>query len=311
MLLGAIEGGGTKFRCALATQPGRIVEHVAIPTTTPDETLEHVARFFRISTGGRRLTALGIASFGPVDLRRGSSRYGFITTTPKPGWNDVDIVGRLAATVSTDALAFDTDVNAAAVAEHRWGAGEGIANLAYITIGTGIGAGFLVEGHPLHGLIHPEFGHIRVPHDRTVDAFAGACPLHGNCLEGLASGRALDERWQTKGESLPDDHPAWPLETHYLALGLANLICTLSPERIILGGGVAQRLNWTSLRAAIAAQLAGYLRARELSDAIHEYVVPPMLGDDSGLIGALAMAHDLIEQPQRDAVTAATTLGPR
>jgi len=296
MLLGGIEGGGTKFRCGVSTQPGRLAAEVAIPTTTPEETLGRVAEFFRETTGGRRLDALGIASFGPLDLRHGSQTYGYITATPKPQWNDVDLVGRIAATVATDAIAFDTDVNAAAIAEYRWGAGRGVGTLAYVTVGTGIGAGILVDGRPLRGLVHPEFGHIRIPQDHEADTFPGCCPVHGNCLEGLASGRAVAARTAALPEQLPPDHPVWSLAAHYLALGLANLICIASPERIIVGGGVSQGLSWSALHAGVRSTLGGYLRPPELNDAISQYIVPPMLGQDAGLLGALAMAEAAVTQ---------------
>jgi fructokinase len=291
MLLGGIEGGGTKFRCAVSTEPGRIAIEAAIPTTTPEETLSRVTQFFRVTTGGRRLGALGIASFGPLDLRTDSQTYGYITATPKPHWKDVDLVGRIAEDLDTDAIAFDTDVNAAAIAEYRWGAGRGVGTLAYITVGTGIGCGILLDGRPLHGLVHPEFGHIRIPQDYEADTFPGSCPVHGNCLEGLASGRAVAARTASLPEQLPPDHPVWSLAAHYLALGLANLICIASPERIIVGGGISQGLSWTALHAGVRSMLGAYLRSPQLNEAINQYIVPPMFGQDAGLLGALAMAE--------------------
>jgi fructokinase len=294
-LLGGVEGGGTKFTCALSDEPGRIGLRATIRTTSPTDTLGQVVAFFKSHAREGPIAALGIASFGPIDLRLGSQTYGHITSTPKPDWQNVDIVDYLDRALAPDTIAFDTDVNAAALAEHRWGAGRGTSSLAYVTVGTGIGAGFVINGGPLHGLVHSEFGHIRIPRDPQADPYRGCCPNHGDCLEGLASGRALAMRWGVPPDKLPDDHPAWALETDYLALGLSNLICMTSPERVVIGGGVARRLNWRTLRTRVQATMGDYLHVPELTDAIDDYLIPPALGDSAGLIGALTLAQTAAE----------------
>jgi fructokinase len=223
-----------------------------------------------------------------------SARYGSITTTPKPGWRDTDLVGPLRAALGVP-IVVDTDVNAAALGEWRWGAAQGLDTVLYLTVGTGIGGGGLVGGRPLHGLVHPEMGHVRVPHDRARDPFDGVCPFHGDCLEGLASGPALAARWGRAAEALPADHPAWPLEAHYLALALHGCVCTLSPERIVVGGGVMEAPHLLpQVRAELLRLLNGYVQAPAIVDDVAGYVVPPALGRRSGVLGALALAARLI-----------------
>ena len=200
--------------------------------------------------------------------------------------------GRLAALGVP--VGFDTDVNVAALGEWRWGAGRGVDNLVYLTIGTGIGGGALVGGRPVHGLIHPEMGHIRIPHDRAADPFAGACPFHGDCLEGLASGPAMAARWRQPSEQLPADHPAWALEAHYLALAVVNIICTLSPERIIMGGGVMEHASLIELiRAEVISLLNAYVQSPAILSEIDRYLVTPGLGNRSGVLGAFALAEQV------------------
>ena len=205
------------------------------------------------------LAAIGIASFGPIDPKPGSPTFGYITSTPKPGWGNTDFAGAVARALSVP-VGFDTDVNVAALGEWRWGAGQGLDNLIYLTIGTGIGGGGLVNGKLMHGLVHPEMGHIRVPHDLAADPYPGHCPYHGDCLEGLACGPAMNERWQQPSQNLPADHPAWALEAEYLAWALVNIICTLSPERIILGGGVMSQRATVSAHSRSRAATAQRLR---------------------------------------------------
>ena len=290
-LVGGIEAGGTKFVCAVGTGPGDVRAEARVPTTTPAETIGRVVAFFTAQGTRMPLAALGIASFGPVDLHPGSATFGCVTTTPKPGWRDVDLVGPLRGALGVP-VAFDTDVNAAAMAEQRWGAGRGAATLAYVTVGTGIGAGVMVDGRLLHGLLHPEAGHVRVPHDRARDPFAGVCPAHGDCWEGLAAAAAITARWGRAPEALPDDHPAWALEAHYLALGLANLVLTLSPERVVLGGGVMARASLHRLvRVGVGELLGGYLVSPALADGLERYIVPPALGERAGVLGALLLAQ--------------------
>ena len=254
---GAIEAGGTKFVCGAGTGPDDIVT-TQIPTTTPAATIaETVAWLSAHAKGG--FTTIGIGSFGPVDLNLDSATWGYITSTPKPAWRNFDLAGAIHRELGVP-VRFDTDVNAAVLAETQWGAGRDVANCLYLTIGTGIGGGAMVSGRLLHGLIHPEMGHLRIPHDWTEDPFTGSCPYHGDCLEGLASGPAIEARWGIKPEELAPDHPAWALEAKYLAYGIANYVCTLSPERILLGGGVMRQSGlYVGIRAELESVLAGYV----------------------------------------------------
>jgi fructokinase len=295
LLYGAIEAGGTKWNCIVASDPGRIQAEERFPTTKPGETLQQVIEFFRRyqEESGNQLEAVGVACFGPVDLDANSPAYGFITTTPKPYWANTDVVGALTRGLKIP-VAFDTDVNGAGVGEAVWGAARGLSDFLYITIGTGIGGGAIVGGKPVHGLIHPEMGHIRLPHDWTEDPYNGFCLFHGDCFEGLASGPAINDRWGVKGERLPPDHAAWKLEAHYIALALQNFICTLSPQRIILGGGVMEQEHiFPRIRANVQAYLNSYVRSPALLEEIDEYIVPPGLGNRAGVMGALALARHL------------------
>jgi fructokinase len=286
--LGAIEAGGSKFICGVGSARGELLAEARIPTTTPQETIAACLAYFKEQGP---LDAIGIASFGPVDLKPESATYGFITSTPKPGWAQTDLAGPLQKAFNIP-IGFDTDVNGAALGEQRWGAAQGLDSFIYMTIGTGIGGGGMIGGRLLHGALHPEMGHIRVPHDRTRDPFEGVCPFHGDCLEGLASGPALEARWGIKGQDLPPDHAAWDLEAHYLGLGLADIICTLSPQRIILGGGVmAQPGMIEKVRTEVLQSLNSYLQIDEILKQIDRYIVPPDLGDQAGLLGAVALAE--------------------
>ncbi len=289
-LLGGLEAGGTKFVCAVGTGPDDVRAEVRLATTTPARTIDEAIEFFAGQAKRTPLAALGIASFGPLDLDSRSPTFGSITTTSKPGWQHVDLTTPLRRALGVP-VTVDTDVNGAALAEHRWGSGRGVGTLVYVTVGTGIGGGALVDGRPVHGLVHPEMGHVRVPHDRTRDPFDGTCPHHGDCWEGLASAPALAARWGREAETLPDDHPAWELEAHYLALGLSSVVLVLSPERIVLGGGVMTRMQlYPAVRRELAALIGGYLRTPALGAGIETYVVPPALGDRAGVLGALAIA---------------------
>ncbi|MFN8654377.1 MAG: ROK family protein [Gemmatimonadales bacterium] len=292
-LHGAIEAGGTKFVCLVGTGPDDIRAESRFPTTTPAETLSRSIAFLAGEQERHGpLAAVGIASFGPIDLNRQSPSYGCITSTPKPGWANVPVVAEVSRALKVP-VGFDTDVNGAALAEGRWGAAQGLASFIYLTVGTGIGGGGLLEGKLMHGLVHPEMGHIRIPRQRADDAYPGNCPFHGDCLEGLASGPAMEARWGRPAEQLPADHAGWRLEAHYLALALANYICTLSPERIILGGGVigdGRILPW--IREEVATLLNGYIQAPALLGNIDRYIVTPGLGARAGVLGALALAAD-------------------
>jgi len=288
---GGIEGGGTKFVCIVASGPGEVVAETRFPTTTPDETLGRTIDFFREVQQTHPLAAIGVGSFGPVDLDPASPTFGFITTTPKPGWAWADVVGPLRAAFDLP-IAFENDVNAAAIGESRWGALQGQDPGLYFTIGTGVGAGVIVNGAPVHGLVHPEVGHILLPHDFQKDPYAGHCPYHKDCFEGLAAGPALAARWGARAETFAPDHPAWELEAHYIALALANMVCTLSPRRIVLGGGVmAQPVLLPMVRSKLLAALNGYVAAPALTENIEQYVVAPGLGARAGSVGAIALAQ--------------------
>jgi fructokinase len=291
VLLGGIEAGGTKFVCVVGTGIDDVRAEARILTTTPAETLGQVVRFFaEASRVHGPLAAIGVGSFGPIDLHRTSPTFGAITTTPKPGWAWTDLVGTLGGALGVP-VGVDTDVNAAALGEWRHGAARGLDTFVYLTVGTGIGGGGLVGGRLLHGLVHPEMGHLRVPRDHAADPFPGVCPFHGDCLEGLASGPAMAARWGAPAETLEAGHPAWALEARYLALALQNIVCTLSPERIVLGGGVmAQPALLPRVRAELAALLNGYMQAPAVLERMDEYVVAPALGDRSGVAGAFVLA---------------------
>jgi fructokinase len=281
MRLGGIEAGGTKFVCAIGSGPDDL-ETCEIPTTTPDATIQRAVSFFK--TGGP-FKAIGIGSFGPIDPNPKSHTFGYITSTPKLAWRNVDLAGAMRRALGV-AVAFDTDVNAAALGEFRWGAAQGLEDFLYLTVGTGIGGGGMSNGRLMHGRAHPEMGHIRIPHDLSRDPFPGCCPYHGDCLEGLASAPAIESRWGQAAGKLPAEHPAWDLEAHYLALGLCNWICTLSPQRVILGGGVMRREELFPLvRTKLAALLGDYLDPAE--------IVPPQLGARAGVLGAIALAQAL------------------
>jgi fructokinase len=278
---GGIEAGGSKFVCAVGSHPDDL-EAVEFLTTTPRETLRKVVEFFQ---SRQPIEALGIGSFGPIDPNPKSATFGYIRSTPKLAWRNFNF-----ASAMRDALdvrvAFDTDVNSAAVAEYRWGAAQGLETFLYVTVGTGIGGGAMVNGELLHGCQHPEMGHIRVPHNRELDPFPGNCPYHGDCLEGLIAAPALEARWGQPPHLLPLDHAAWDLLTRYLALGLTNWISTLSPEKVILGGGIMQRSElFPQLRARVGELLNGYIEPPD--------IVPPRLGARAGVLGAIVLAQQV------------------
>lgn len=284
---GAIEAGGTKWVCAVGTGPGDIRDTARFATTTPEATIAQAIAFFRPHQAA--LAAVGIGSFGPIDPVPDSPTFGHITDTPKPGWAHTDVAGAMRRELGVP-VTFDTDVNAAAWGEYRWGAGQQPDSLVYLTVGTGLDGGAVMNGRFIHGLLHPEMGHIRVPHDWRADPFPGMCPFHGDCLEGLASGPALEARWGQPGETLPDEHPAWALEAQYLAAGIVSIICILSPQRIILGGGVmSQARLFPSIRHAVQQLLNQYIRVPSLMGDIDTYIVPPSLGDRAGVLGAMAL----------------------
>ena len=282
-LYGGIEAGGTKFVCVAGTGPGDIRAEVRIDTTTPQRTLDEVIAFFRAQR--KQLgpfKAIGIACFGPLDLKAGR-----ITSTPKRGWRDTEIAKPVRQALRVP-VAIDTDVNGAALGEGMWGAGKGLDTFLYLTVGTGIGGGVVVNGNPLHGLLHPEMGHLRIPHD---GGFAGICPFHGDCLEGLACGPAIERRYGLPAEQLPRTHEAWDVEARNLSYALVNYIGTLSPQRIIMGGGVMQQGHlFPKIRKEVKRLLGRYIRATQLESGINHYIVPPALGNHAGVLGAIALA---------------------
>lgn len=286
-LIGALEAGGTKFVCAVGTGPDDLRAIERIPTTTPAETLRRCAEFFSAAESthgaGRSISAWGVATFGPAQVRRAASDFGRLTATPKAGWGGADVLGPLRALREVPA-GFDTDVNGAALAEARWGAGVGKSSVLYLTIGTGIGGGLCLNGQALHGLSHTEMGHVWVPRNDPSN-FAGTCPFHGACLEGLASGPALAARWGQPAELLPETHPAWSEHINHLAHALCTFIYTLSPEIILIGGGVGGRAHlFPPLRHRVADLVNGYAPLPQIG--------PPGLGDRAGVLGALALGLD-------------------
>jgi len=296
-LYGSLEAGGTKCVCAVGRGPDAILAEARFATTTPGETLTRAAAFFRsMQEHHGPLAAVGIGCFGPIGLDPDSSTYGHVTTTPKEGWQDADVVGPLRVALGVP-IGFDTDVNVAALGEGTWGAAKGLDTFLYLTVGTGIGGGGLARGRRLRGLIHPEMGHLLVRRDPALDPFEGICPYHGDCLEGLASGPAIEARWGQPADTLPPDHAAWELEVDYLAQGLRDLILVLSPQRIVLGGGVmAQEHLFPRIRERVLSLLAGYVQAPTLLRRIDTYVVPPGLGHRSGILGGIALAQRLLRK---------------
>jgi fructokinase len=291
MTLIGIEAGGTKFVCGVGTGPDDLSEVTTFPTTTPDETIGRARDF--VVAHANDVQAIGVASFGPVDLAPSSATYGYITSTPKPGWTYTDVVGPLRATADVP-IGFDTDVNGAALGESRWGAAAEVASCVYVTVGTGIGGGGLIDGTPLHGLLHPEMGHLPVRRDAD-DEFPGYCPYHGDCLEGMAAGPAIAARWGTPAPELAGDQlrAAVRLEAEYLAQMAAALTYMLSPARLIFGGGVMHLAGLLdALRARTVSLLNGYIDVPDITLHIDRYIVRPGLGDHAGLLGAIALATD-------------------
>ncbi len=300
-LVGAIEAGGTKFVCAVGTGPGSgILERIRFPCgDDPVRLMGEIVEWFRERQREHGpLAGIGVASFGPVDLDRQSDTYGFITTTPKPGWQQADILGPLRGAFPGVPVGFDTDVNGAALGEAHWGAAVGLEDFVYITAGTGIGGGGMSGGKLLHGLTHPEMGHMNLGR-LDGDDFEGACPFHGCCWEGLCSGPAIAKRTGLSAEELPADHPAWDFTIRYMARAMVNITCLLSPRRIILGGSVrkagplGEEAFFARLRMAFLENLAGYIASPVLGEErISGYIVPPVNGDDAGICGAIALAQE-------------------
>lgn len=286
---GAVETGGTTCVCAIGQEPADVQKSVRIPTTTPAETLPQIIDFFHHVTPS--ISALGVGTFGPVDLSPSSSTFGHLLQTPKRTWSHIDLKGELQRALRVP-IVLDTDVNVAARAEYHMGAAQSVDTFLYLTVGTGIGGCLMVNGQPLRGLLHPEMGHIHVPR-ASNDVFQGVCPYHTSCLEGLASASAIEARWGTAPSALPDDHPAWAMQAHYLAQACASFVYTVSPKRIILGGGVMQRrLLFPMIQDRFRDLFSAYLSLPQLTQNVHTYIVPPELGTQAGIRGALILAQD-------------------
>ncbi|MEK6221485.1 MAG: ROK family protein, partial [Chloroflexota bacterium] len=263
-----------------------------IPTLSSKQTILEITKFFQSETRSLNLEleSIGIGSFGPLDLSPDSKTFGYITSTPKEGWQFTNLKGEIETALQVP-TAIDTDVNASALGEYHSLLNQNIDSFAYITIGTGIGGGFIINGEILHGLVHPEFGHIKIPHNKQIDPFPGVCPFHSDCFEGLASGPAIQERWHMPAEQLPTQHKAWDLEADYISLALMNLICTISPQKIILGGGVMKQMHLFKKIHQITQQyLNKYIQSKYLEEKIRDLILPPKFNDDSGIFGALYLA---------------------
>lgn len=286
MLLGGLECGGTKMVCAIGDESGRIVKTIKIPSGMPDDTMPKIIDFFRSNS----VMAMGIASFGPVDPDVKSPTYGYITSTTKVGWKDFNLLGTIKEALSVP-CGFDTDVNGAVLGEVTYGCMKGLSNALYMTVGTGIGIGVYTNGALLHGMLHPEGGHIIVRR-HPDDTFAGNCIYHGDCLEGMASGSALDKRFGMKAELIGDDDPVWEYESYYLAQAIVNYILTLSPERIVLGGGVMNRKElFPLIRRDVVKLLKGYIHSPKI-DNIDEYITGSALNGNQAVMGCMKLAYD-------------------
>ena len=305
LVVGGIEAGGTKFVCAVGRGPDDVRQprnRQEFPTgNDPNRLIARVIEWFQDKHRHQPLSAIGIASFGPVDLVSGSPRYGYITSTPKPGWANTDLVGPIQQALGNIPVGFDTDTNGAGLGEFFWGRAAGLDDFVYITIGTGIGAGGMVGGQLLHGLVHPETGHLRLPRIEG-DTFKGACKYHGDCWEGLCSGEAIRQRTGLLAEDLPPDHIAWAYEAQYIGYAIANIVCTLSPRRVIVGGSVSkggrfgEDALFRAVRQHVQSVLNGYVVSPALlGDGVHDYIVPPQLGDDAGVCGAIALGQCAID----------------
>ncbi len=291
MLLGALEAGGTKMVCALGNEQGEVLDRASFPTRKPEETVRDIVEFFR----GKGIAALGISCFGPLDLDRNSPAFGSITTTPKPGWQNVPLKKMLEEELRVP-VDIDTDVNGAALGEALLGAGKDVDSLVYYTVGTGIGGGIYYEGHLHHGLVHPEMGHIPLRPHPDDPAPNGFCPFHVSCLEGLANGPAIEKRWGISAKELPEDHLAWTLEAEYLSQMCMSTILTLSPKRIVLGGGVMQQKHlFPRIHKRTRELLNGYVAHPVILEHIDTYIVPPGLGNNSGAVGSLLLAKRALE----------------
>lgn len=288
MRYGALEAGGTKMIVAIGDENGKILERASFPTLTPSETMPKMIDFFK----GKEIVSLGIACFGPIDLNKESKTYGYITSTPKLDWRNYDIVGEFKKALNVP-VGFDTDVNGSLLGEITWGCAQNKTDAIYLTIGTGIGGGVMTNGKLLHGMLHPEMGHIKLVLE-DGDTYKGKCPYHATCFEGLAAGPAIEERWGKKAVELADNNEVWELESAYIAQALSSYILTLSPQIIILGGGVMHQMQlFPLIRKKVIEQLNGYINTDEIKN-IDEYIVPASLNDDQGIMGAVKLAIDAV-----------------
>lgn len=284
MILGALEAGGTKMVCAVGNELGQVQERISIPTVSPEKTMPEMITFFR----ERQIEALGIGCFGPINPVKGTKTYGYITSTPKLAWQNFDIVGNFEKALGCP-VGFDTDVNASMLGEITFGAARGLDSCIYVTIGTGVGVGVYVNGGLLHGMMHPEAGHMLLQR-HPADAYGGKCPFHGNCLEGLAAGPAIEERWGAKGADLAQRREVWELEAFYIAQACVNYTLVYAPRRIILGGGVMhQEQLFPMIRQQYQKLMAGYVNTPELEN-LESYIVPCSLKDNQGIMGCLQLA---------------------
>ncbi len=290
-MYGTIEAGGTKFLCAVGNNPDSLHAIERFPTTTPNETIKRIIHYFRAMKQKYIIKAIGIASFGPINLQKNSQTYGYITSTPKLAWQNTDLVQFLSKKLAIP-IGIDTDVNGSALAEGKWGVAKGMHTFVYITVGTGVGVGIIANNTPIHGLIHPEGGHMLLTIHKN-DPIHGICPFHENCLEGLASGPSIERRWKLEGSHLPPNHIAWDIEAYYIAQGVHNLICTLSPQKIIMGGGIMQQSHlFAKIHSYVKESLNKYIVAHEILNKIETYIVPPKL-NYCGLLGGIHIAKTL------------------
>ncbi|MDE7310961.1 MAG: ROK family protein [Eubacterium sp.] len=286
MTYGALEAGGTKMVCAIGNEHGEIFDQRSIPTQDPETTMPQILEYFQ----DKEIEALGIGCFGPIDLNRNSKTYGYITTTAKLAWRNYNICGYFRERLRVP-VGFDTDVNGSMLGEAAWGCAQGLQDAVYITVGTGIGIGVLSGGQMLHGMQHSEGGHILIPR-REDDPYAGKCPYHGACLEGLAAGPAIEARWGAKADKLSECPQVWELEAHYLAYAITNFIMIVSPQRVILGGGIMHQQQLMPLiRHKVAQMLGGYIKTKELED-MDSYLVLSSLHGNQGILGAVRLAMD-------------------
>ncbi len=289
MLIGGIEAGGTKMVCAVGDESGKVMDRVSFPTRQPEETFRDLIDYFK----GRDIQALGVGCFGPLDLNKDSKTYGYITKTPKKGWEYCNVVGTLKNALNVP-VGFDTDVNGAVLGEVTWGAAKGAESAIYITVGTGVGVGVYVNGGLLHGLVHPEAGHMLLGR-HPEDEYVSCCPYHKNCMEGLASGTAVSGRWGKKGVELADRDEVWELEAFYIGQAIANYVLAYSPQKIILWGGVMhQEKLFDMVRREAKNMLNGYIPHDMILNSMEEYIVPPALGEDPGIMGAIKLGLDAL-----------------